>query len=348
MNTSFRNKTLLLAIVLVLLAVNICMAAEEGQRPRGRGRGLYGDYIVKMTFNERQFESILSFTRDAEGDRKAYWISFFGMQELKDVKLEEGQLTFYYERQNREGQTSKTTFKGAIQEGKLSGTFTSGRGEWQATGERAPRVPRAVGTWEIKFKVGEREITSKLIITAGKENTVNVSWPGERVKHVISDAQYSRGRLTFNTKSSMDERKWESAVEARLSGDTLTGTIKSGEREMAVTGKRANATAIGTWVLDIKSERGERKQRLRINGDMSARYGALPIKKITLDDAKVSFPIVLKFGEREFTMNFKGEIKEGKLTGEITSERGTQKVTGTKLVRPTRRPRGQRTNQSNP
>ena len=39
-------------------------------------RGLYGDWHVKYSFNEREMESILSFTRDSEGNQAGQWISF--------------------------------------------------------------------------------------------------------------------------------------------------------------------------------------------------------------------------------------------------------------------------------
>ena len=47
----------------------------------------------------------------------------------------------------------------------------------------------------------------------------------------------------------------------------------------------------------------------------------------------MSFKIVWEFGERKFEMDFKGAVEESKLTGELTSSRGSQKVTGTKVVR---------------
>jgi hypothetical protein len=70
---------------------------------------------------------------------------------------------------------------------------------------------------------------------------------------------------------------------------------------------------------------------------MSGLYGAIPIKKINLEDDKVSFMIVLEFGEQRFEINFEGKVEDSKLTGELTSSRGSQKVKGTKVVRTFRR-----------
>jgi hypothetical protein len=66
---------------------------------------------------------------------------------------------------------------------------------------------------------------------------------------------------------------------------------------------------------------------------MSGMYGAIPIEKVNLEGEKVSFKTVLEFGERKFEMSFEGKLEEAKLTGELTTSRGTREVTGTKIIR---------------
>jgi len=125
----------------------------------------------------------------------------------------------------------------------------------------------------------------------------------------------------------------------RDSGYTsLEGVFKSDRGEAPTEGRRVGTSLIGTWNLDIESERGARKQRLRVNGDMSALYGSTLIKKINLDGDKVSFKYVLQFGDQEYEVSFEGNIAESKLTGEVKTSRGTSKVTGTR--RTFRRRRG--------
>jgi hypothetical protein len=74
---------------------------------------------------------------------------------------------------------------------------------------------------------------------------------------------------------------------------------------------------------------------------MTGLYGALPIKKINIKDGKVDFLLVMQFGDRTFEMKFAGKLEDSKLTGEMTSDRGSQKIKGTKIVRRFRRPRSQ-------
>jgi hypothetical protein len=326
-----------LIAALALLSVE----ARAQERPSG-GRGLYGDWLVKMDFGGRQMESIISFSRDAEGNRKGEWISFMGVSELQDLKFEEGKISFTQVRQNREGQTMTSKFTGTMADGKLSGTLSSDRGEVKVEGTPLPRMPRAAGTWAVKFKMGEREITTNFVIKAGEGRALAIDWPSERVKHSVSDVSYERGKLTFKTKSKMEEREWESTFEGTIEGDKLSGTLKSERGESAVEGTRVGAPLIGTWNLDLASDRGTRKQRLRVNPDLSGWFGSIPVKSIELQDGKVTFKVSVEFGDQKFETSFAGSVKEAALSGELTSARGTQKVTGTKVVRRGRQAQGTR------
>ncbi len=334
------HKTVGFLMLMVLVMPLAQASAQDSARPsRSRRGGLYGDWQVKVKFGERQMESILSFSRDAEGNRSGRWISFWGLSELKDVKFEEGKLSFTQERRNREGQTTTSKFTGTIKEGKLSGTLSSDRGEYKLEGKRSPRIPRAVGSWEMKLKVGEREFTSTLVVKADKEGKLTAQWQSRWGEHEITDVQYERGKLTFKRKSKIQDRQWESTFEGNIQWqtDTLSGVIKSERGEITAEGKRIGAALIGNWNLEVTSERGSRKQRLKVNTDMSGLYGAIPIKKVNLEDDKVSFKIVLEFGERKFEMSFEGKLKESKLTGVLKTSRGSQKVKGTKVIRTFRR-----------
>jgi len=88
-----------------------------------------------------------------------------------------------------------------------------------------------------------------------------------------------------------------------------------------------------------RSWRGQIKQRLVVHPDMSGLYGTVPIKKVNLEDGRVDFMMVMEFGDQTFEMNFDGKLAESKLTGEMTTSQGTQKIKGTKVIRPSRRRR---------
>ncbi len=324
-------------VLCCLLAGFVLLSAQASAQSR-RG-GLYGDWHIKYQAGERQREAIISFSRDSEGNRTGQWISFMGLSELKDLKYEDGQFSFSRVSRGRDGQSTTSKFTGTIQDGKLSGTLSSDRGEYKVEGKPSPRIPRAVGTWQMKLKMEDREFDSTMAIKADKEGKLSAEWSSDRGTLEIPDVQYERGNLSFTMERKTEERQWQASFEGTIQRetDTLTGTLKSNRGEIEAVGKRAGTALIGTWILESTSERGTRKQRLRVNPDMSGLYGSIPVKNVALEGDKVTFKIVLEFGDQEFEMGFAGKLEGSKLAGEMTSSRGSSKVTGTKVVRTSRR-----------
>ena len=325
------QRKVILKVVLVCLLIGsfilpVQVSAQQSQSGRG---GLYGDWQITMKFGERPMESILSFSRNQEGQYAGQWISFWGMNELKDVKFEENKLSFTQVVQFQD-QEMTSKFTGTIEQGELSGLLVSDRGETEIKGKRAPRIPRGVGSWEMKIKAGEREYTGTLTITADKEGNLSGTWKSSSGESKVSDLKYEDRKLTFKRVIQRENNQTEMAFEGTIGNNSLEGVFKSDRGESAVTGTLVGASLIGTWNLDIESERGARKQRLRVNADMSALYGSTLIKKINLDGDKVSFKYVMQFGDQEYETSFEGKIAESKLTGELKTSRGTSKVTGTR------------------
>ena len=325
-----KHKAILKVVLVCLMIVSFILPVSvSAQQPRSRRGGLYGDWQIKMKFGEREVESILSFSRNQEGQYVGQWISLFGMNELKEVKFEDNKLSFTQVIRFRD-QEMTSKFTGTIEQGELSGLLISDRGEREILGKRAPRIPRGVGGWEMKIKAGEREYTGILTITADKKGNLSGMWKSSRGESTVSDLEYKDRKLTFKRVIQRENSQMEMAFEGTLGYNSLEGVFKSDRGEAAVEGTRIGASLIGTWNLDIESERGTRKQRLRVNADMSALYGPTLIKKINLDGDKVSFKYVLQFGDQEYETNFEGKITESKLTGELKTSRGTSKVTGTR------------------
>ncbi|MCP4451398.1 MAG: hypothetical protein GY809_08050 [Planctomycetes bacterium] len=320
-------KVVLVSVLLVSFALPVAVSAQ----PRtGRG-GLYGDWRIKMAWGDREFESILAFSRNQDRQYTGSWISAWGVNELKDVTFEDNTLTFtQVMRFNDQENTSK--FTGTIEQGELSGQLVSDRGETQITGKRAPRTPRGVGSWAMTIQAGEREYTGVLSITADPEGNLIGMWKSERGEGKLQDVKYENRTLTYTRVIEREGNRMELAFEGTLSYTSLEGSYKGEGWEAPATGKRIGAEIMGTWNLDIESERGARKQRLRINPDMSALYGSNVIKKITLDGDTVRFKYTMTYNDQDYEISFEGKVAETKLTGEVTTSRGTSKVTGTKRV----------------
>ena len=196
---------------------------------------MFGDWQVKVQFGERQMDAIIAFSRDNEGNLTAQWIGAWGVTDLKDVKFEENKLSFVQTVQFRENEFT-SNFTGAIEEGKLTGTLSSDRGESKVEGQRAPRIPRAVGDWEVKFRIGERDVTTTLALRANKEGQLTGEWQSQWGEHKITDLAYGRGNLTFKRSSKFQDREMESTFEGTLRGNELAGTMKSERGEIQVEG----------------------------------------------------------------------------------------------------------------
>ncbi|MCK4858143.1 MAG: hypothetical protein KAT58_09260, partial [candidate division Zixibacteria bacterium] len=242
-------------------------------------RGIQGDWQVKIDFNGQEVSSILSLSNGKDGNLKGEWISFWGLSELKDLKYEGNQLSFV--RISRfSGRESTTKFAGSIKRGKLSGTLSGDRGEYKADGKRLRRMPFVAGNWETKLKVGDREFTANLIVKANEQGKLTADWQSQWGEHEISNVQFKAGKLTFDRKSKIQDRQWESSFDGTVKAHTLSGTIKSERGDITVEGKRAGAPIIGQWELEITSDSGSRKQLLRVNPDLSAMLGPISVEKV--------------------------------------------------------------------
>jgi len=299
------------------------------------GKGLFGEWDMKLDFGNSQMTSILSFGRDKEGELAAQWVSIFGIGEVKDIKRKGKDITFTLIN-DIGGQEYIGNFIGTVEKGELAGVLSSDSGEIATEGKRLRRMPLILGSWDMTLTMGDREFKTVLVVSADKEKKLQAEWQSQWGEHEISDVQFKDGKLTFSRVSKFGDRDWETTYEGALKGHTLTGKFSSQQGEINADGKRVGAALVGKWDLTMTSEQGTRKQRLTVLPDLSARFGALPIKKIGLEDGKVSFEMSLPFGDNEYEISLEGKLDAGKMTGKFTSSQGTSEVTGIK-IKPIRR-----------
>lgn len=299
------------------------------------GRGINGDWMVTQEFNGMQMNSILSFSRNQDG-MTGQWIGMMGVSDLGDVQFADGQLTFTRTMQSfgmgGGGAATPSTFKGTLSDtGEITGTMSGGpQGDMPIKATRMPRMPRSAGVWALTMTIGDREMPFTLTISTDAEGQPTAKWASERGDAKVSDLQSSRDGLSFKVTSENGQFQWEATFAGTIEGDNLTGALSSEMGDIQVKGQRQGADLIGTWNLDVASEMGDQKQRLVINPDLSALYGASQVKSVKFADGQVSFDINLGFGGQDFSMSFKGTIEDSKLKGELTTPMGSQTVTGTK------------------
>jgi len=333
--TVFCKKVALLALIVLLTPVARVSAGSVN-------KAITGDWQVKIERNGRQMPSILSFSSNKEGELAGTWLSFWAATELKNIKYEAGVLSFVQVYRFRERE-SEARFTGAVERRKLTGTLSGDRGEFKVEGTRLRPVSRAVGNWEMKIKVGEREFNATLVVKADRKGKLTADWQSQWGEHEITDVKFRKGILTFKRKSKVQDRQWESTFEGTVKRHTLSGAFTSDRGEISVEGKRVGADLIGKWNLEITSEQGSRTQILQINTDLSGMYGPIAVEKVNLEDNQVSFKTAWEYNERKSEISFACRLEDNKLSGDITGSRGTQKVQGwrkgrTQTKKPSRKP----------
>jgi hypothetical protein len=311
------------------LALAVLATSSVPASAGSANRAIQGDWRLLIDVDGQRLPSILSLSKNADGTLKGEWLCFWGITGLREIKYESRQLTFVMTIRLDEGDTV-TKFAGSVKKGELSGTFSNNQGEYPARGKRTKRIPMAAGTWQATLKMGDREFTSDLIIKPDAQGKLGAEWKSQYGEHEVTNVQFKPGKLTFDRTSKFGDRQWESSFEGTLKAHTLSGKIKSDRGEIALEGKRLGAPVIGQWELDVKSDSWTRKELLRVFPDLSARYGAISIEKVNLNDNDVTFKTSLEVGYETLDISFAGRIKGRKLTGEITSSMGTAQVTGEK------------------
>ena len=314
------GRTLVLISLVLLTQTSLVLAAED----------ITGQWEMTMNFGGRDSFAMLTITKNADGSLSGKW----GSDDLSDVKFQDGKLTFV--RTIKFGdQEFSMDYAGTLKDGKILGAMTSDQGEFDVNGARFKPKSPALGTWDISFNIGDRDITGQLAVSEKPDGTLEGKWISERGNTVISNVKFMDGKLTFNRKSTFGDNTYESDFEGTISDNNLTGVFKSQRGEMPAKGSRVGAPLIGKWDLTSVSDFGTRQSMMRINGDMTGRYeffgGEIPIKNLKLEGNQVTFALEMGFGDQTFTLNFKGTLDGKNLKGQMTSDRGTSEITGKKV-----------------
>jgi hypothetical protein len=312
-------KYLLLAGLLLMGSVAPALAAD-----------IVGDWNMTMVFNENESVATLSISQNPDGSYSGMW----GGSKLSNIKLEGNKLTF--DRTIRFGDNEFTmNYAGTVQDGKLTGAWSSDRGEFETNGVKTKPMSPAAGVWDLNYSVGDREMTGKLTISQKPDGALAGKWTSQRGESEVANVEFQAGKLTFDRTVKFNDQEFKMAFAGTIQDSKLTGAFKTERGEVPVTGTRAGGALIGKWLLTAVSERGERNLLMTVNPDLTGRYefffGELPMKDLKIEGNQVTFTLESSFGDQTMRMDFKGTLQNGTLKGEMTSERGTTDITGKKL-----------------
>jgi len=81
--------------------------------------------------------------------------------------------------------------------------------------------------------------------------------------------------------------------------------------------------------------RGTRTSTLKIKEDMTATYtvrdNEIAVTDLKVDGSQVSFKVIMRYGDSDVPMEFKGKLDGTTLKGEFITERGAREATGKKI-----------------
>ncbi len=116
------------------------------------------------------------------------------------------------------------------------------------------------------------------------------------------------------------------------SGLTAMAEKTIGEGEIEANGKRLIPSVFGKWEFTTETQRGTRKRVLTLKEDMTGTYQMrdreVPIKELKIEEQEITFKLEMSFGERSFTMDFRGKVEGDTLDGEFITQRGKREVKG--------------------
>ena len=70
-------------------------------------------------------------------------------------------------------------FAGTLKDGKLTGNLSSDQGDIPVTGARKKPKSPVLGQWDLKYQIGDRDVTAKLIVSQKPDGTLEAKWTSE-------------------------------------------------------------------------------------------------------------------------------------------------------------------------
>jgi hypothetical protein len=250
---SKKTITAIAALVIVMLAPVVNAAEEIGSTPSTnspdndfRGQAgqasspqVVGGWEFKSQWPGRTSTATMTIKKSTEGKYEGTWSSQWGESALSDITFENGKMKFV-QTSNFGGQEMKTTYEGAVDGNKITGTAQGQWGDFTFDGTLGGEAKGDItGQWQMNITVPAREIVEKLIISQNADGTLAGRWEAQRGENTISDVKFEGGKLTFIRTIKFRDREFTMTFEGTVEGDNIKGVFKGerGERE-------ANATRV--------------------------------------------------------------------------------------------------------
>jgi hypothetical protein len=289
-----------------------------------------GEWEITMDFGGRPTYATLTISKKPDGTIAGKW----GSDDLAAVKFEGDKLTFVRTVKFGDNEFS-LKYSGTVANGKITGTLSGDQGDLPANAARKKPLSPAVGVWDLKYAVGDRDMTARLTVSQKPDGALDAKWASERGESVVSNVQFQDGKLTLDRRVKFNDREMKTTFAGTVQGDKLTAVTKSDMGEIPVNGTLVGAEVIGKWEMTSVSDMGTWTVHMTVYPDLSGRYeffgGEIPMKNINFENSQLQFALEVGPPDQAFQLNFKGKVEGQAIKGQMTSEQGTSEITGKKL-----------------
>jgi len=188
-----------------------------------------GDWEMKLKIRDQDATATLSISEKPDGALEGKWTGGSGEHVVSDVKFKDGTLTF--SRKSKFGDREWTsTYKGAVEGHKLTGTFKSERGEAPANGSRDGAD--LVGKWDLTTTSERGERTRRLTVYGDMTGRYEL-FGGESP---VKDLKLAGDQVTFKLELGFGEQTFQMVFKGKLDGKTLDGEFTTSRGTTKATG----------------------------------------------------------------------------------------------------------------
>jgi hypothetical protein len=288
-----------------------------------------GEWAVAVDTDFGPMQGTLTLEKKPDGALAGQW----GAVALSNVKFEDDQLTFTRTIPTPNGDMTQD-FKGTVKDGKLTGITSGEQGESKVTGAKRRPMPSAVGVWDLKYTVGDRDVTARLVVSQKPDGPMGAKWLSPMGESVISNVKVQDDKITFDRVIKLSDQEIRVTFGGTIQGDKLSGVSQSDMGEIPVAGTRFGGEIIGKWEVTSVSDIGTFTSLMVIHPDLTGTYEVfsdVPMKDLRFENGQLTFAVQFGPEDQPFKMDFKGKVEGKTLKGQMTSGMGTSQVMGKKL-----------------
>lgn len=263
---------------------------------------------------------------------------------LNDLKLVGKTLTFT-EDVSFNGEPYHLAYTGTIDGDRISGTFQSS-GEtmdWSARRKApaAPAAPGVAGTWKVSVDSTNGPTEGTLVLKQDGDTLSGSATGPDGQSLAMQNVTLKGNELRFTLSMERNGETVPLTFMANVTGDTLTGTVSSGDQMRHLTGKRQGAPAaavslVGTWKLAVQAPDQTYHPTVTLSQQDGKWSGTLAdeqgdkadLKDLTVNGSHLSFTADLDTNGMVIHLKFNGTLEGDRLSGTMEANDNSLPTTG--------------------